>query len=234
MRGSLGQTGLRVLIAAALMALLAVAALTLPVREWLRLALTWTAEHRTTAAVSFIALYVVAAVCLLPGIILTVAAGVLFGLGLGTVVVSVGSVLGATAAFALGRTLARDWVQRRIEGWPKMRALDRALGARGFWVVLLTRLSPLFPFNLLNYAYGVTAVRARDFIVASWIGMLPATVVYVYAGSAAASLAQALAGHVQTDGARRLLLWVGLGATVTVTVLVARLARQQLDRELAA
>jgi len=234
MRGSLGQTGLRVLIAAALMALLAVAALTLPVREWLRLALTWTAEHRTTAAVSFIALYVVAAVCLLPGIILTVAAGVLFGLGLGTVVVSVGSVLGATAAFALGRTLARDWVQRRIEGWPKMRALDRALGARGFWVVLLTRLSPLFPFNLLNYAYGVTAVRARDFIVASWIGMLPATVVYVYAGSAAASLAQALAGHVQTDGARRLLLWLGLGATITVTVLVARLARQQLDRELAA
>ncbi len=220
-------------MAAALLALLAVAAITLPVKEWLRLALTWTAEHRTMAAVSFIALYVVAAVFLLPGIILTVAAGALFGFALGTVVVSIGSVLGATAAFVLGRTLARDWIRQRIEGWPRMRALDRALGARGFWVVLLTRLSPLFPFNLLNYAYGITAVRARDFVVASWIGMLPATVVYVYAGSVAASLAAALAGNVQMGGVRRWLLGVGLAATITVTVLVTRLARRQLERELA-
>jgi len=233
MHASLSRNGSRVLIAAGLLVLLAVAAMILPVKDWLRVALTWTAEHRTTAALSFIALYVVATVCLVPGIILTVAAGALFGLALGTVLVSIGSVLGATAAFVLGRTFARDWIGHRIEGWPKVRALDRALGTRGFWVVLLTRLSPMFPFNLLNYAYGITAVRPRDFVVASWIGMLPATMVYVYAGSAAANLAEALTGHVETDGARRMLLWVGLAATITVTVLVTRLARRQLERELA-
>lgn len=233
MQASLSANGSRALIVLVLMALMAIAAITLPVREWLQSALTWTAAHRTTAALSFIALYIVASVCLLPGLILTIAAGALFGPALGTFLASIGSVLGATAAFSLGRTLARNWIRQRIESWPRIRALDRAISARGFWTVLLTRLSPLFPFNLLNYAYGVTSVRPRDFILASWIGMLPATVVYVYAGSAATSLAQALAGNVGTGGARHWLLWAGLLATLLVTVLVTRLARRQLERELA-
>ena len=99
--------------------------------------------------------------------------------------------------------------------------------------MLLTRLSPLFPFNLLNYAYGVTAVRPRDYIAASWLGMLPATVLYVYAGSAAANLAQALSGRVRTGRTGTVLLVVGLAATVAVTALVTRLARRQLEHELA-
>jgi uncharacterized membrane protein YdjX (TVP38/TMEM64 family) len=233
MYASLKASRYRALIVLALVALLAIAGTTLPVKDWLQIALIWTAGHRTGAALSFIALYIVASVCLLPGLILALAAGALFGLASGTVMASIGSVLGATAAFSLGRTLARNWIRQRIESWPKIRALDRALGARGFWTVLLTRLSPAFPFNLLNYAYGVTSVRPRDFILASWIGMLPATVVYVYAGSAATSLAEALTGNVGMGGARRWLLWVGLAATLLVTVVVTRLARRQLERELA-
>jgi uncharacterized membrane protein YdjX (TVP38/TMEM64 family) len=233
MHASLSTSGSRALIVLALVALLALAVVTLPVRDWLQAALIWTAGHPASAALSFIALYIVASVCLVPGLILTLAAGALFGLAWGTVMASLGSVLGATAAFLLGRTLARNWIRQRIESWPKIRALDRAIGARGFWTVLLTRLSPAFPFNLLNYAYGVTSVRPRDFILASWIGMLPATVVYVYAGSAATSLAEALTGNVGTGGARHWLLWVGLLATLLVTVLVTRLARRQLERELA-
>jgi len=224
----------RALLLLAVVLLLAMAGLILPVREYLSAALGWMASHRESSWLAFIALYVLATVCMVPGLILTLAAGAIFGLLRGVVLVSAASVLGASAAFFIGRTVARGWTQRRIAGWPRFRALDGALAARGFWIVLLTRLSPLFPFNVLNYAYGVTTVRPRDYIAASWLGMLPGTVVYVYAGSAAANLAQALAGgaHVGRSGA--LLLVLGLAATVAVAVLVTRLARAQLERELAA
>jgi uncharacterized membrane protein YdjX (TVP38/TMEM64 family) len=224
----------RLLFAVAVLAVLILAAIFLPVTEALRAALAWTTRHREIAWLAFIVLYVLATVCLLPGLILTIAAGAIFGLTMGVVLVSVASVLGATAAFFIGRTVAREWISSRIQAWPRFRALDQALGLRGFWIVLLTRLSPVLPFNLLNYAYGVTAVRPRDYILASWLGMIPGTVLYVYAGSAAASLTQALSGDVQTGTGGRVLLWAGLAATVVVTWLVTRLARQQLDRELAA
>lgn len=217
--------------------LVAVAALVaalvlLPVREWLGTLLAWTAAHRETAWIVYVLLYVLATVAFLPGLILTIAAGVIFGLATGIVLVSIASLLGATAAFFVGRTIARDWVSTRIEAWPRFRALNRALGERGFWIVLLTRLSPVFPFNLLNYAYGISAVRAREYVLASWIGMLPATALYVYAGTAAASLTAALSGEVDTGTGGQVLLWFGLAATVAVTVLVTRLASRALEREL--
>jgi uncharacterized membrane protein YdjX (TVP38/TMEM64 family) len=222
----------RVMWAAAALLLLGTAAWFLPVREWLSAALTWAAAHREASALVFIALYVLATVCLVPGLILTLAAGAIFGLARGVALVSAGSVLGASAAFFIGRTFARQWTQQRIAAWPRFRALDGALGERGFWIVLLTRLSPLFPFNLLNYAYGVTAVRPRDYIAASWLGMLPATVLYVYAGTAAANLTQALSGRVRTGRTGTILWIVGLAATVAVTALVTRLARRRLEHEL--
>lgn len=223
------------LVLLAVVVVLAMAALTLPVKDYLRAALEWMASHRQSSWPAFIALYVLATVCVVPGLILTVAAGAMFGLWRGVALVSVASVLGATAAFFVGRTVGRGWTERRIATWPRFRALDRALTERGFWIVLLSRLSPLFPFNLLNYAYGVTAVRPRDYVAASWLGMVPGTVLYVYAGSAAASLAQALAGGAHTGGTATLLLWiVGLAATVAVVALVTRLARRQLEHELSA
>jgi uncharacterized membrane protein YdjX (TVP38/TMEM64 family) len=223
------------LLKLAVFAAAVIAALTLlPVGAWLRAALEWTAANREVATVVYVLLYVVATVALLPGLILTIAAGAIFGLVHGVVLVSLSSVLGATAAFFVGRTAARGWVSQKIEAWPKFRALDRALDARGFWIVLLTRLSPVFPFNLLNYAYGVTAVKPRDYILGSWIGMFPATVLYVYAGSAAANIAEALSGKVETGTAGRVLLFAGLAATVIVTVIVTRLAKRYLDQELAA
>ncbi|TLY72144.1 MAG: TVP38/TMEM64 family protein [Gammaproteobacteria bacterium] len=220
----------RVVWAIAALLMLA-AAWFLPVKPWLGAALTWAASHREPAALVFIALYVLATVCLIPGLILTLAGGAIFGLARGVALVSAGSLLGASAAFFIGRTFARKWTQQRIAAWPRFRALDGALGERGFWIVLLTRLSPLFPFNLLNYAYGVTAVRPRDYIAASWLGMLPATVLYVYAGSAAANLAQALSGRVRTGKSATVLLVVGLAATVAVTALVTRVARRRLEHE---
>jgi uncharacterized membrane protein YdjX (TVP38/TMEM64 family) len=219
---------------AAALVLLAVAAALLPVNDWVREVLAWTSLHRKVSGLIYLALYVIATVCLVPGLLITLAGGALFGFAAGTALVSVSSVAGATAAFLVGRMLAREWVARKTAAWPKFRALDRALRARGFWIVLLTRLSPAFPFNLLNYAYGISEVRLRDYVLGSWIGMLPATALYVYAGAAAASLTQAASGRVQLGGSRWLLLGVGLAATAAVVVLVTRVARRQLERELTA
>lgn len=219
---------------AAVLVVLGLAAAFLPVNEWLREVLAWTSLHHRISGLIYLALYIVATVCLVPGLLITLAGGALFGFVAGTVLVSISSVAGATAAFLVGRTLAREWVARRTAAWPKFRALDRALQARGFWIVLLTRLSPAFPFNLLNYAYGISQVRLRDYVLGSWVGMLPATALYVYAGAAAASLTQAASGRVQVGASRWVLLGVGLVATAAVVVLVTRVARRQLDRELTA
>jgi uncharacterized membrane protein YdjX (TVP38/TMEM64 family) len=175
----------------------------------------------------FAAVYAVS--CLvLPGSLITLAAGSLFGVIVGTVVVSLASVTGACFAFWLGRTLARSLIERRLAGNARFRALDQAVAAGGFKIVLLTRLSPLFPFTFLNYAYGLTKVRFRDYVLASWIGMLPGTVMYVYLGSTVKELADVAVGNVEGGLARRVLFFVGLAATVLVTVYVTRLARQAL------
>jgi uncharacterized membrane protein YdjX (TVP38/TMEM64 family) len=227
----------RLVIAIVVMTLVAAALWLLPIKPWLLALLQWTAAHREQAWTLFILTYVIATVCFLPATILTLAAGAIFGLVTGSVLVSIGSTLGATAAFFVGRSVARQWISRRIAAWPRFRALDAALGERGFLIVLLTRLSPAFPFFLLNYAYGVSSVKPRDYIAGSWIGMMPATVAYVYLGTLAASLAQVVsggaAGASQVGSLRWALLALGVVATITVTVVVTKLASRQLDKSLA-
>jgi uncharacterized membrane protein YdjX (TVP38/TMEM64 family) len=224
----------RALIFALAVIVLLVGAFALPVKEWLGQLLAWIDAHPQIAWLAFIGSYIAACVLLLPGLILTIAAGALFGLVQGVLLVSVASVAGATAAFLIGRTFARDWARGKAHRLPRFAALDRALEQKGFLIVLLTRLSPLFPFNLLNYAYGLTGVRLRDYVVASWIGMLPGTVLYVYVGSATASLAQVARGDVSAGRGGRILFIIGLVATVAIAVLVTRMARRALDRELEA
>jgi uncharacterized membrane protein YdjX (TVP38/TMEM64 family) len=222
----------RAIVAIAVIAAVTALVLAWPMRGSLGAMLTWIDTHRRISAVIFVALYIGCTVAVIPGLVLTLAAGAIFGLFQGTALVSLGSVGGATAAFFVGRTVARDWVRAKISGWPRFRALDRTLAQRGFWIVLLTRLSPAFPFVLLNYAYGVSSVRATPYILASWVGMLPATLLYVYAGSVAASVTQAISGEVQLGAGRWWLLGTGFAATLVVTVLVARIARRNLDAEL--
>ena len=184
--------------------------------------------------VIFVPLYILATVLFLPGSILTLGAGVIFGVIKGSIVVSISSTLGATAAFLVGRYLARDWVAKKIEGNASFKAIDDAVGREGWKIVGLTRLSPAFPFNLLNYAYGLTRVSLRDYFLASWIGMMPGTVMYVYIGSLAGDLATLGAGPRTTTPAEWALRIVGLLATVAVTVYVTRLARGALQKRIAA
>ena len=179
------------------------------------------------APVIFIILYIIAAVLFVPGSILTIGAGVLFGVIRGSILVSIGATLGAIAAFLVGRYFAREWVRDQVAGNPKFAAIDKAVGREGWKIVVLTRLSPVFPFNLLNYGFGLTAVTLRDYALATWIGITPGTVLYVYVGSLGGNLATAGQSH------RTPLHWaldiVGLAATIGVVVYVSRLASRALN-----
>ena len=198
-------------------------------RDTLAAFLEWVQDLGPWGAVLFAAAYLPAAVLLVPASLLTLGAGFLFGVVKGTVIVSVGSTAGATAAFLVGRSIAREWVTRRLAGHPKMAAIARAVETEGFKIVLLTRLSPALPFNLLNYAFGLTAVPLRKYILASWIGMLPGTILYVYLGSAANSLAALLSGDQPRSAGQQALFVLGLAATVAATIIVTRTARRALN-----
>lgn len=174
------------------------------------------------------ALYVPACVFAIPGSILTLAMGFVFGPLKGTIAASLGSTTGATAAYFLGRTIGRNWIRQRIGENPRFVALDQAVGSQGFKIVFLTRLSPVFPFNVLNYAYGLTNVRPRDYLLGSWLGMLPGTFLYVYLGSALASVADLVAGRIEPSPWQQAAYVLGLVATLAVTILLARMARRAL------
>src|ERR1700684_3881654 len=177
--------------AAGLIAILAflVAARWLGIGEMLHRLLEWISSLGAIAPLVFIAAYIAACVLFVPGSIMTIGAGVLFVVVRGTIFVSIGATIGATAAFLIGRYFARAWVAAKLTGNPTFNAIDAAVGREGWKIVGLTRLSPIFPFNLLNYAYGVTGVRLRDYVLATWAGTLPGTVMYVYIGSLAGSIA---------------------------------------------
>lgn len=178
--------------------------------------------------VVFVAGYVVAAVAFIPGSLLTLAAGAIFGLAKGVGLVFVGAVLGSTAAFLVARYVARRAVEGRVAGHPKFAAIDRAIGEQGRRIVFLLRLSPAVPFTLLNYALGLTRVSLWDYVAAS-VGMLPGTVLYVYYGKLAGDVAALAGGAAPARGAEYwMVLALGLLATVGVTAYVTRLARRAL------
>jgi uncharacterized membrane protein YdjX (TVP38/TMEM64 family) len=180
------------------------------------------------------AAYIPACLLFLPGSPVTLFGGFAFGATLAglarvTACVSVGSTLGASLAFLVGRYLARGWIESRVAAHPRFRAIDVAVGKEGFKIVLLTRLSPAFPFNLLNYGFGLTGVSFRDYVAASWLGMLPGTILFVYVGSTTRQLADILAGKVEASAAQQVFFYVGLAATVLATVVITRVARRALD-----
>jgi pyruvate/2-oxoglutarate dehydrogenase complex dihydrolipoamide dehydrogenase (E3) component/uncharacterized membrane protein YdjX (TVP38/TMEM64 family) len=198
------------------------------VQDLLKTALNWIGELGPWGPVIFVGLYVVAEVLFVPASVLTLGAGAIFGVVLGSVCVSIGATLGATAAFLVGRYVAREAIARKIEKHEKFANIDRAVADEGWKIVLLTRLSPVFPFVLLNYAFGLTRVKLSHYVLASWIGMIPGTILYVYLGS----LVNLGAGHRQRSTGEWVLYGVGLLATVVVTVFVTRLARKALAKKI--
>ena len=179
-------------------------------------------------ALVFIPLYALWVTLLLPGVWASMLAGVLYGPWWGSLVVFVGACLGAEAAFLLGRTVLRGWARRRLEALPALQAVEQAVSREGLKLVLLTRLSPAFPFSLLNLAYGLSAVSLRDYSL-GLIGILPGTVLFCSLGTIAGDVARfraVLSG--QADPGTWALRIVGILATVAVVILVGRAARAAL------
>ena len=208
--------------------ILFVAAKEFHVQDRLKQALDWVGQLGPWGAIIFIAIYVVATVLFIPGSGLTLGAGAVFGVMWGSIYVSIGSTLGATCAFLVGRYLARNAIARKIAGNEHFAAIDKAVANEGWKIVGLTRLSPVFPFTLLNYAFGLTRVKLGHYMLASWIGMMPGTVMYVYLGS----LAKAASGERTHTTGEWVLYGVGLLATLVVTIFVTRIAKQALAKRI--
>ena len=230
------KLGLIAIAIAALIIAANVLGITDYINSALQSALEWIDSLGVWGPVIFIGIYILAAVALISGAILTLGAGVLFGVVQGTIYVSIASTLGATAAFLVGRYVARGWVAKRIESKPKFKAIDAAVAKEGWKIVGLTRLSPVFPYVFLNYAYGVTQVSLKDFFFASWIGMMPGTVMYVYLGSLAGNLASLATGGAEGSQASTfqwIIRIIGFVATVAVTLYVTKIAKRALNSQIA-
>lgn len=221
-------TFLRIVVGVLLAGAIAVSLALLPVQDYLARLLNWVESVGPWGPPLLGVAYVAACVLFVPGLILTLGAGYLFGVVWATITVSIASVLGATAAFVIGRTLLRRPIERRIADYPRFHAIDRAVGEQGFKIVLLVRLSPIFPFNLLNYAFGLTNVKLWPYVLASWIGMLPGTIMYAYLGSALKSLTEVAAGQPEGGATQNVFFYAGLVMTVIATVVITRVARRAL------
>ena len=226
----MGKTGRKLpwkwLAAGAAALLLVAAEKLLPIGAWLQAFGEWISGLGPTGGVLYGVFYVIAALLFVPGLPLTLGAGYLFGFLWGTILVSAASTAAAGLAFLIARYLARPSIEKLARKNPKFDAIDRAIAKSGWKVVVLLRLSPLVPFSLSNYLYGLTAVRLGPYLLASWIAMLPATFLYVSLGAA---------GHRLGQGRARspwewALLGLGLAATVAVTILLTRLARKELQK----
>ncbi|WP_107670556.1 TVP38/TMEM64 family protein [Cyanothece sp. BG0011] len=202
------------------------------ITETLQNLLQWIQDLGTIGYLIFTLVYILSAILLIPASILTLGAGAIFNVVKGSILVSIASMLGAIVAFLIGRYLARGWVSKQIEKYPKFQVVDEAVAQEGWKIVGLTRLSPVLPFVILNYAFGITQVSLKDYITASWFGMLPGTIMYVYIGSLIGNIATLGAGGRERTSLEWALYIVGLIATVLVTVYVTKLSQNALNNQI--
>ncbi|MEP6810486.1 MAG: TVP38/TMEM64 family protein [Chthoniobacterales bacterium] len=204
----------------------------LPVEQWLKSFNSWVGQMGVAGIFIFIGVYGIASVLLLPGAILTIGAGFAFGLWKGFLAVSAGATLGAALAFLVARFLARDSVEALAKRNKKFQNIDEAIGHQGAKLVFLLRLSPVIPFNLSNYFYGLTGVGFWPYLLASWLGMMPGTFLYVYLGTAGKAAVSAASGGGGGHGWQYwTLLGVGLAATIAVTIWVTAIARAAVSKK---
>lgn len=195
--------------------------------------INWIGGQGAAGMIVYVLLYVIAALCFIPGSALTLAAGMIYGLWQGLAIVSVASVLGAAAAFGLARRWSAPFMRLRAR-YPWLEALEQVIVDHPLRITLLTRLSPIFPYNVLNYALGLTQMPWRTYLLASWIGMLPGTLLYVYIGTTMQALTAAPSQDSPTaSAAQRALTWAGLAMSAGLTIWITRSAQAQLKATLA-
>jgi uncharacterized membrane protein YdjX (TVP38/TMEM64 family) len=199
--------------------------------DWLAPAVLRLTQVGPWAPILFTLIYIVAAVTLAPAFFLTVAAGAMFGVWRGSAIVFVAASLGASVVYVLGSRLARlSWMQR-VTRDPRVAAVQAAIRSESLWIMFLLRLSPLVPYNILNYALALSGVRYVDFLVAL-IGMIPAIIMYTYYGKVVGDVAALAAGVSPPRGPEYYALLVaGLIAIIASTTMITRAARRAMERQ---
>jgi len=222
----------RGLITALILLLLFVVARLLPAERWGESVLVWIEARGALGPIVLAGAYVLPCIFFLPGLPLTLGAGFLFGLADGLLIATVGTAFGSTLSFLLGRTIARPWAVRYLGRFEKMRTLDRAVGHRELIVVILARLSPFFPYNLLNYGFAISRVSFRSFFLGSLIGVFPVTALNVYLGTLMKSLADIAAGRVDPGQVSPLFPVLTVVGTAGVVFFLGRLGSREIRRAL--
>ncbi len=182
--------------------------------------------------IAFILLYIIASVLWIPGTILTLGAGAIYGVLKGSILVSIASTFAATTAFLIGRYLGQSRTLKAIEKRPNFAAINEAVSQSGWRIVALTRLSPLFPFVFLNYAFGVTKISLKDYVLASWLGMIPGTIVYVYLGSLIGNIAQLTTSSREKSPLEWFFYIFGLAITIFGGFYVTNIAKKALSKKI--
>lgn len=190
--------------------------------------LEWIGENEGAGAVVLVLMNVAACVFFLPGLPVTLGAGFLYGLPVGMAIVTAGVVLGSTAAFLLGRTILRPAAEERVRRNPKGRALSAAVERKGFLFVLLLRLSPFAPYNLLTYVCALTRISYGKFIAGSLLGVTPVSAVYVYLGTLMKDVSDVAAGRLRQEDFSPALPIVAILVTAALLIYAARIAKREL------
>ena len=203
-----------------------------PFADWIAIVVEWSKLHPVAGPVLYIFGVVLATVLFVPGSGSMMIAGLLFGLAPGIVFAALGIAIGAQAAFLFARLGARHWIEEKVAGNPRMQAIERGLREEAFLIIVLTRLSLVIPFNVLNYSYGVTSVTARTHLVATSLGMLPAVGLYVYLGTLARDVGQILSGEATPSDLGYWIAAAGITAIVVLTWAIHRAASRALAKHL--
>jgi uncharacterized membrane protein YdjX (TVP38/TMEM64 family) len=213
-------------------AILAYGVTLIPFADWTAAASDWVGEHAVAGPLAYFVFVAVAALLFLPGSVAIMIGGYLFGFGFGLLYAAIAVPVAAQCAFEAGRWFARRWVQAKIASNPRLHAIEAGLQAQAFLLVALTRLSLILPFNLLNYAYGATSVKARVHFLATAAGMLPAVGLYVYLGTLARDVRQILSGEAAPPDLGYWIVAAGLVVIAFVTWVIHRTATRTLEKHL--
>ncbi len=216
---------LKVILAIVLIAAFFIAVRLLPLGQWIETFQAWVKDLGPVGYLVYILAYVVVCVTFLPASPLTIGAGAIFGFVEGAIVVIIGATLGATASFLLGRTIMRRKIEAMAANNAKFRALDRAIAREGGKIVFLVRLAPIFPFAYINFAFGLTGVRLLSYIVATFFGIIPVTLAFVYIADAATRTATA-----DMDTTRLIINIAGVVVAILVTAFVTRVALRAIRK----